>query len=282
MPSPKIARHPNPLLLCSCSPGTFQPPGASPLLRHGFPQVLCLSSPQSSPTAGCISPHTNRTHLPHSRAPHHRGCPISHAPLLVACPTPNIPRPLPLTPLLRGGCAPSPSTAYCIFGKTCSLVALRRYEAHLRTATPGKARFAAGTALPCRRSWLPARVQRPPPPSGHPMLHDCLCRARLLPHNRHVTLSCATAQVTRKGLRKGRHPLLPILEPPCSRDLAQHLPPRHEGFYFKGAPDTTSSWRCQHRKEGLSPATASCSQRCSPELTRALPQERLLGKHREI
>lgn len=153
LPNPKISGHPSPLALCSCSPEPLhlarsQPPpsaqfpwGVLPVLPPWL-SCQCICTPPALPT---LQP--NRTHLPHITM-----CVLFHLVhsghlAHILCPTPNVSHLFPVTALLRRWHAPSPSTAYCIFGKTCSLLAMRHYESHLNTMAPGVAR--ARLALPC-------------------------------------------------------------------------------------------------------------------------------------
>lgn len=136
------------------------------------------------------TPHPNWTCLPHSSSPTSLWVPYFTCSPTVSCLTSSVSHPIShicTQSLLIGWHAPSPSTAYHIFGKTCSPTALRYCESHLGTVVSGEERLRP-VLLHCRHSsWLPARVQRSPPPSGHTILHHCLCKAWLLPHDRHMT-----------------------------------------------------------------------------------------------
>lgn len=182
-----------------------------PLLQHRFPEPalppMALTSRLQLHTL--CSPHTP----PHwdmsapQQQPHITGSALFHLLPPVSCPTSSVPHPIShicTQSLPRGWHAPSPSTAYHIFGKTCSPTALRCCESHLGTVVSGEERVRPVLPHGRRSSWLPARVQRSPPPSGHTILHHCLCRAWLLPHDRHVTLPHATTQML-------SHPGVPLV-----------------------------------------------------------------------
>lgn len=134
----RTCQPPCPLLLLSrdLSPAGSQPPPSAWLPRG----CSACSAPRAPPLAWCTcthpalpAPHSIRTRLPHGSSPTSLWVPY------FTCPTPNIPHLLPITLLLRGWCAPSPCTAYHIFGKTHSLMTPRRCESHLGTAAPGGA-----------------------------------------------------------------------------------------------------------------------------------------------
>lgn len=125
------------------SPSTW--PGPSLLLQHGFPGVFCLSFPHGYPASTSAHPLLS----PHCSPTGHT-CPTSPCvscytwSTLVTLPTSSVPTPnvsdlFPVNALLRRWHAPSPSTAYCIFGKTCSLLAMRHCESHLNTMALGVA-----------------------------------------------------------------------------------------------------------------------------------------------
>lgn len=143
------------LLLLSRAPSPGQVPASS------FSTVSLGCSACPSPMV-ILPVHLHTPCSPHTAAqqdtpaPHHHVCPISPGPFWslswgdhILCPTPNVSHLFPVTALLRRWHAPSPSTAYCIFGKTCSLLAMRHYESHLNTMAPGVAW--ARLALPCHR-----------------------------------------------------------------------------------------------------------------------------------
>lgn len=252
-PSPKISRHPSLPVLCSCSPETSHLWSKRPV-QHGFPGVLCLSPMALTPwgaSAHLCSLHTPLGHVcPTAAAPHHGGCPISPAPLPVTCPAPNTPRPLPKAPLPMGRCAPSPSTAYHIFGKTCCPRAPRCCK---RPRHSGAGRGAGEAGVPGRRGWLPTRVQR------HPPATLCCTPGSAGPgsFSPATALPPAAPQLLERDGERATILSFSSWGATCSRDFHPYLPLRHKGFYFKGTPDTTSRRRCHHCKQRLSPATAS-------------------------
>lgn len=137
---PKIYGHPSTLALCSCSPEPFHParcqPPPSARLSWGILPVL---APWSSCQCIICTPPALPT-VAQQATP---------APLWVSyftwCTPVTFPSILshlfPITALLKGWHAPSPSTAYRIFGKTYSLLAMLRCESHLDTMALGVAQM---------------------------------------------------------------------------------------------------------------------------------------------